>query len=174
MNWSEVLRSHAKMTYAATDGLVDMVDDDMLDWKPSTGENWMTTGQLLLHLTTACGFCFRGFLTNDWSPPEGYEMPEAEEGEMLLPAEKLPTATSVAEVKELLAADKSLALQMIEEAGEKRLAGDKVKAPWDEHERLLGEQFLFMIQHLAQHKGQLFYYLKLQGKPVNTAHLWGM
>jgi hypothetical protein len=31
-----------------------------------------------------------------------------------------------------------------------------------------------MIQHLAQHKGQLFYYLKLQGKPVNTAHLWGM
>jgi hypothetical protein len=31
-----------------------------------------------------------------------------------------------------------------------------------------------MVGHLAQHKGQLFYYLKLQGKPVNTAHLWGM
>ncbi|MDE0394080.1 MAG: hypothetical protein OYK82_04805, partial [Gammaproteobacteria bacterium] len=29
-----------------------------------------------------------------------------------------------------------------------------------------------MIWHLAQHKGQLFYYLKLQGKPVNTMHLW--
>jgi hypothetical protein len=28
--------------------------------------------------------------------------------------------------------------------------------------------------HLAQHKGQLFYYLKLQGKPVNTTDLWGM
>jgi hypothetical protein len=24
------------------------------------------------------------------------------------------------------------------------------------------------------HAGQLFYYLKLQGKPVNTGHLWGM
>jgi hypothetical protein len=30
------------------------------------------------------------------------------------------------------------------------------------------------IHHLQQHKGQLFYYLKLQGKPVNTEHLWGM
>ncbi len=30
-----------------------------------------------------------------------------------------------------------------------------------------------MIEHLKQHKGQLFYYLKLQGKPVNTSDLWG-
>jgi len=31
-----------------------------------------------------------------------------------------------------------------------------------------------MIGHLATHKAQLFYYLKLQGKPVNTGHLWGV
>jgi hypothetical protein len=31
-----------------------------------------------------------------------------------------------------------------------------------------------MIGHLAQHKAQLFYYLKLQGKPVHTGHLYGM
>jgi hypothetical protein len=31
-----------------------------------------------------------------------------------------------------------------------------------------------MVGHLNQHKGQLFYYLKLQGKDVNTMHLWGM
>jgi hypothetical protein len=30
-----------------------------------------------------------------------------------------------------------------------------------------------MIQHLERHEGQLFYYLKLQGKPVNTVDLWG-
>ncbi|MCP4201687.1 MAG: DinB family protein [bacterium] len=174
MNWTDLLRSHIHLTYAATEGLLDMVDDEMLDWKPATGENWMTTGQLLTHLTTACGFCFRGFLTNDWTPPEGYEIPEPEGGETLLPAEKLPKAESVAKVKELLASDKRLALATIEEAGEKRLAGDTVKAPWEGQERLMGEQFLFMIQHLAQHKGQLFYYLKLQGKPVNTSDLWGM
>ena len=31
-----------------------------------------------------------------------------------------------------------------------------------------------MAEHLAQHKAQLFYYLKLQGKDVNTMHLYGM
>lgn len=174
MTWTELLTSQTRLTYAATEGLIDLVDDTMLDWKPATGDNWMTTGQLLLHLTTACGFCFRGFLTGDWTLPEGYEAPETEEGEMLLPAEKLPTAEGVTQVKELLAADKRLALAAIEEAGETRLAGDTVKAPWEAEERLLGEQFLFMVQHLAQHKGQLFYYLKLQGKPVSTLHLWGM
>ena len=38
----------------------------------------------------------------------------------------------------------------------------------------LGHRLLGMIGHLTQHKAQLFYYLKLQGKPVNTMHLWGM
>ena len=31
-----------------------------------------------------------------------------------------------------------------------------------------------MVEHLATHKAQLFYYLKLQGKDVDTMHLWGM
>ena len=174
MNWTELLTNQVELTYAATEGLLEKVDDDMLSWKPGTGENWMTTGQLLLHLTTACGFCFHGFLTGDWTPPEGYDVSDAEEGEMLLPAEKLPTADSVGRVRELLAADKKLALDSITQAGEERLANDKVQAPWEPVERLLGAQFLLMVQHLAQHKGQLFYYLKLQGKPVGTGDLWGM
>jgi hypothetical protein len=31
-----------------------------------------------------------------------------------------------------------------------------------------------MIDHLGQHKGQLFYYLKLRGQNVNTADLYGV
>ena len=31
-----------------------------------------------------------------------------------------------------------------------------------------------MVGHLANHKAQLFYYLKLLGKDVNTMHLYGM
>jgi hypothetical protein len=38
---------------------------------------------------------------------------------------------------------------------------------------ILGQRLLQMVAHLAQHKAQLFYYLKLQGKPVHTGHLWG-
>jgi hypothetical protein len=30
-----------------------------------------------------------------------------------------------------------------------------------------------MIRHLAQHKGQLFYYLKLMGRDVDSSDLWG-
>jgi len=30
------------------------------------------------------------------------------------------------------------------------------------------------VNHLLSHKGQLFYYLKLQGREVNTMHLWGV
>jgi uncharacterized damage-inducible protein DinB len=172
MNWTDLLLSHARATFATTGALLDRVDDEKLDWKPATGENWMTTGQLVLHLTIACGFCCRGFATGDWTPPAGYEPEPGGEGEML-PADKLPTVGSVARARELLIADRDLALATIEEAGEERLS-ELVRAPWEEVDRPLGEQFLLMIQHLAQHKGQLFYYLKLQGEPVDSSDLWGM
>jgi hypothetical protein len=39
---------------------------------------------------------------------------------------------------------------------------------------ILGRRLLQMVDHLKAHKGQLFYYLKLQGKPVNTHDYWGV
>jgi hypothetical protein len=94
--------------------------------------------------------------------------------DLLPPAEKLPAAKSVAEARNLLAADKALGLEMIRKAGEKDLAGKRLAAPWNPTPKPLGQQCLEMTQHLATHKSQLFYYLKLQGKPVNTGNLWGM
>lgn len=38
----------------------------------------------------------------------------------------------------------------------------------------LGVRLMQTVGHLTQHKSQLFYYLKLQGRPVNTMHLSGM
>ena len=174
MNWTELLKSGADGAYHATEGLIALVDDDSLDWKPETGENWMTTGQLLMHITCACGACMKGFVTGDWSMPEGAEMDDAGD-EMLPPAEVLPTVQTVAEAVERLSADKDLAHVMIERAGEEDLAHKLVAAPWNPEEKLpLGHHLLGMVQHLSQHKGQLFYYLKLQGKPVHTGTLWGM
>jgi hypothetical protein len=46
-------------------------------------------------------------------------------------------------------------------------------APWGGPEVTLFQPFTSMMWHLGRHKGQLFYYLKLQGKNVNTMHLWG-
>ena len=163
MSWTELLAREIEYVYDVTDKLIDLVDDDKLDWKPATGENWMTTGQVLMHITSACGGPCKGFVTGDWGMPE----------DMLPPAEKMPTIGSVAEAKKLLAEDKQVALDMVQQAGEEDLANKSAPAPWDQGEMILGHRLLHMVTHLNLHKNQLFYYLKLQGKPVNTNHLWG-
>ncbi len=171
MNWTTLLEAEIEATYGAAFGLMDLVNDAELDWKPATGSNWMTTGQLLQHLTTACGACCKGFVTGDWGMPEG--VPESEL-DMIPSADKMPAAKSVADARALLEADKALALTMVREAGLDRLANQLLSAPWNPEPRPLGRQLLHMVLHLHQHKGQLFYYLKLQGKPVHTGTLWGM
>lgn len=173
MNWTDLLAREIKYAYQAAEGLMDLVEDEDLDWKPSSGDNWMTTGQLLYHVAEACGMATKGFVTGDWGLPEGVSMDDMGSGDMMPPAEAMPSVTSVSEAKDLLAADKELALEMVKVAGEERMQNEPSPAPWDPTSPVLGHRMLEMVQHLAQHKGQLFYYLKLQGKPVNTMHLWG-
>ena len=119
MNWTELLSAEIEGVYGAVDGLVDLVADDDLGFKPATGENWMTVGQLLEHLTTACGFCMRGIGTGDWTPPEGASFPEQEDCEGgLAPAVKMPTVKSVADAKARIAADRETAVEMVRKAGD--------------------------------------------------------
>jgi uncharacterized damage-inducible protein DinB len=174
MNWTELLTGSIEYTYGTTQKLLDLVDDDKLDWKPSTGTNWMTMGQLVKHLTDACGAPCKGFVTGDWGFPAGADPSKIPADQMLPTAERLPAVASVAEAKKLLEQDKKLALAMLAEAGESNLENKIATAPWDQMQMKLGVRMLQMTGHLTQHKGQLFYYLKLQGKPVNTMHLWGM
>lgn len=174
MNWTDLLKSEIEFSYKATYSLLDLVSDEMLDWKPPTGENWMTMGQLIKHIATACGACFRGFVTGDWGLPEGVGKSDLTPDEMLPTAEKMPAVQSVAEGKKLLSEDEQLAKDMLAVTSEDKLANEIATAPWDQAEMVLGYRLLQMVNHLHSHKGQLFYYLKLQGKPVNTGHLWGM
>ena len=171
MNWTELIQFEIKDTYHATQAPIDLVDESKLDWKPATGSNWMTVGQLLQHLTDACGAAMRGFVTGDWGmPPEGEMAPE----DMLPPAERLPTVGSIAECKRLLAEDKALALEMLAQCSEDDLSNKQVVAPWNPDNPMgLGYRLLQMVTHLGLHKAQLSYYLKLQGKAVHTGHLWG-
>lgn len=172
MDWIALLTRELDVAYQTTTGLMDLTTDDMLDWKPSTGTNWMTTAQLLMHLTNACGACFKGFITGDWGmPADALENLPPEE--MLPPAEKMPSIGSVAEAKKLLEEDRQTAADMLATVDDEILGTKKIAAPWDPRESILGVHLLHMIDHLNQHKSQLFYYLKLQGVPVNTGHLWG-
>ena len=174
MNWTELLRSEAEAVYGTTARLLDKVDPNGLDWKPATGSNWMTVGQLIKHIGNACGAGCKGFVTGDWGLPAGKKMADLSPEENLPPAGKLPSVGSVEEARRLLAEDEAVALQMIDQAGENELANRETAAPWDPGAPvILGRLLLRMIQHLDHHKTQLFYYLKLQGKPVNTFDLWG-
>jgi uncharacterized damage-inducible protein DinB len=179
MNFTELLKGEMEGVYHATFGLLDLVDEDKLDWKPATGENWMTTGQLLMHLTTACGFCCKGFVTGDWGlgsqdSAQG-DVSEMSEEDMFPPAAKMPSAETVDQVRDLLTEDKELALAMVDRAGEEDLSTKMSAAPWSpDQEMPLGQHLLHMIEHLSVHKAQLFYYLKLQGKPVHTGLMYGM
>lgn len=170
MTLKQLLEEDAAGMYRATEGLFGLVDEDSLDWKPSTGSNWMTVGQLLLHCTDALGKTWKGFATGDWGMP--VDPAEAAQDEMMPPAERMPSVASVAEALQLLAADRDLAMQVLSDVSEERLAGEKTAPPWGGPERTLYQHLNEMIWHLGQHKGQLYYYLKLQGKDVNTMHLW--
>jgi hypothetical protein len=174
VNWTEFLRNEIETTYGTTARLLDKVDPTGIDWKPASGSNWMTVGQLIKHISNACGAGCKGFVSGDWGLPAGKELADLSPEENLPPAEKLPTVEDLDEARRLLAEDKAIALQMIDKAGENDLASKEMAAPWDPGVSLpLGRHLLRMIQHLDRHKSQLFYYLKLQGKSVNTADLWG-
>lgn len=174
MNWTQFLISEVVTTYATTAKLLDKVDENSLGWKPADGCNWMTTGQLLKHIANACGSGCKGLVTGNWGLPGGKKYEDLSAAEIMPPAAMLPTVQSVEEARRLLAEDEAVALQMINEAGESDLGDREVFAPWAPGVRLaLGSQIFQMVKHLGYHKSQLFYYLKLQGKPVNTVDLWG-
>ena len=167
---SETLRQNAAEMYRVTEALFDLVDD--LDWKPSTGENWMTTGQLLRHCGDACGTALRGFIEGDWRMPDGQDLEDMPPEDQIPSAEHMPTVDSVDEARRILAEDRELAMNLLSKVDDDRLLGERSAPPWGGPERTLFQHCNEMIWHLGQHKGQLFYYLKLQGKPVNTYHLW--
>ncbi len=174
MNWTQLLKDEIEAAYASTTKLMDKVDPSSLEWKPATGSNWMTVGQLLSHISDGCGAPCKGFVRGDWGLPPDMKLEDLSPEQMLPPAEKLPSVASVEEAKQRLAEDKTVALQMIEEAGEDNLAGKQLAAPWAPGiQSALGHHLLRMVEHLERHKSQLFYYLKLQGIPVNTGDLWG-
>ncbi len=169
----EILRQEAELTYGVTEALMRRVEPGTLDWRPPTGQNWMTVGQLLKHCAEACGAGIKAFLTDDWGLPEGVRFEDLRPEEVLPPASALPAVTSVDEALRLLAEDRQVALRHLAEANEAELLTSRRAAPWGGPELTLFQHLLSMVAHLRQHKGQLFYYLKLMGHDVSTPDLWG-
>jgi uncharacterized damage-inducible protein DinB len=174
MTLTDVLLEEAEATYSIAERLFRRVANGELSWTPTTGKTWMTVGQLLMHCASfGCGKAIQGFVTGDWGLPEGKGLEDLTTQDHVPPPAALPSVVSVQQALELLAKDKSLAVSCIAAAGEANLLGRRLAAPWGGPEASLFQHLLHMIAHLAQHKGQLFYYLKLMGKDVATCDLWG-
>jgi len=133
----------------------------------------MTMGQLLMHCANyGCGKAVQGFTTGDWGFPESAET-DSESAEHMPSAVMLPCVDTVEEALSLLEGDRELAKRCISETDDTEFLSKKIIAPWGGPETFLLQHLLLMIAHLSQHKGQLFYYLKLMGKDVSTTDLWG-
>jgi uncharacterized damage-inducible protein DinB len=175
MTLSDVLREEVETTYDVTERLFRRVRDEDLGWKPaSDGTEWMTAGQLLMHCASfGCGKAVRGFATGNWGEELAEYGDDATQHTHLPAASELPAVRSVAEALRLLEADREVTLRAIAQLEDRTLLEDRRSAPWGGPELTLFQHLLHMIAHLAQHKGQLFYYLKLMGRDVRTADLWG-
>lgn len=173
MGLREVLSEEMENNFEVTEKLFRMVDPNQLAWKPETGSNWMTVGQLLWHCTSACGVAMRAFVTGEWGLPEGVEFKDLPPDEILPPATKLPTVESIEQALQLLGEDHQVGASVLRDVPEADLLGRRFSPPWGGAETTLFQHLLHMIEHLGQHKGQLFYYLKLLGNDVKTEDLWG-
>ena len=160
------LAEYAEGVFAATTGLIKMIPEDKLDWKPDLENNWMTVGQLLEHLHTSTGFCMQCFIKDEW--------PIMSEEEMMPSAEKLPTVSSIAEALEKMEGDRQLTAQILADLSEEDYQNRLVTAPWNPQEKPLWQQLLYMVEHQVNHKATLFAYLKHMGVKVNTLNLYGM
>ena len=174
MKWMELLTDEIVYSYSVTDHLMSLARDDELDWKPDHGSNWMSMGQLLMHMTDACGSTFEGLISGAWDIREEYAVNELDIQRIFPPADKLPSVNSVADARKLLSEDRKLALKSLRKCTEEDLSGKYAPAPWTRHPMILGQRLLHMLFHLNQHKDQLYYYLKLTGRSVSTCNLYGM
>ncbi len=171
---SKILLQEADFTYGVTERLFRLVDPALLTWKPDPTNNWMSMGQLLHHCTTACGPMLKGYLTGDWGLPEGISLEDMPAESMLPPAEDMPTVDSVEDALRRLEDDREVTRHLLEGIDQMDLLDERFTAPWGGPEVTLFQHLYSSIHHLHQHKGQLFYYLKLLGLPLTTEDLWGI
>jgi hypothetical protein len=141
--------------------LIGMVPADKLDWKP--GPTFMTTGQVICHLSDGVGGGLETLLSGKW--------PSMEEMEAGMTLEKMPSCT-VQEALGKLENDKNALHAALDAISEEDFTNRVVSVPWGWKTKFEIMSVAF-LGHFNNHKMQLFTYLKLLGLPVNTQSLYG-
>jgi len=151
---------YAESLYRPTVKLISLAPAGKLEWKPGQG-NYMNLGQLLHHLSTCPGGLVMA-VNNAFPPSEAFQKFVQED----LKNTKTPEVAG----RELSRGwdEAKAALSRLSEAD---FRGKMVAVPWGPP-MPLWRTCLGMAEHWANHKYQLFFYLKLLGQPVNTMTLY--
>ena len=150
--------------FKATRGLIRITPDSKLDYKPR--EDLMTVAQVLKHIASGLGASLSMALNNSW--------PQMPEGEMLPSADKLPKSASVAEALDEIDKDWELLKVEMEKITDGEFEQNKIDVPWMPFPMTLEEFMMQAMEHVSNHRMQLFIWLKLSGEAVHTGHLYGM
>jgi uncharacterized damage-inducible protein DinB len=146
----------------ATRGLIELSPDDKLDWRPD--DSFMKLGAVIRHLADGFGDSLARMLDNDW--PEGSsELPTAD---------AFPTVGSTKEGLELLDVDWKRFEDRLGALSDDEFNNMMVQPPWMPAPISLRDYMLMTAEHQANHKMQLFTYLRLLGEKIHTGHLYGM
>ena len=148
--------------YRPAETLISMVPADKLNWKP--GPTFMSIGQVICHLSDGFGGGFEMLFSGKW--PSMEEMGES------MKLENLPSC-SPQEALDKLEKDKKVLRQILDGVSEEDFTNKVVSVPWGMTAKVERIAISF-LNHLSNHKMQLFTYLKLLGLPVNTETLYGM
>ncbi len=150
--------------YRATRGLIRLTPDQKLDYKPQEG--LMTVAQVLKHVASALGASLSMAINNSWPVISGEDMLPA--------ADKLPKSASAAEALQEIDRDWELLKQEIEKITDGEFTLNKIDVPWMPSPMTIEEFMMQAMEHLSNHRMQLFTWLKLSGEALNTGHLYGM
>ena len=150
--------------YKATRGLIQLTPDDKLGFKPKEG--LMTVAQVLKHLATSLGASLAMAVKNDW--------PDIPEDEMLPAADKMPASQSAAEALGEIEQDWEILQQEMEKITDGEFNQNRINVPWMPVPMTLVEYMMQAMEHISNHRMQLFIWLKLAGQDLNTAHLYGL
>lgn len=150
--------------FKAARGLIELTPQDKLGFKPKEG--LMNVGQVLKHLTGCLGESLAMALSNSW--------PEIPEEEMLPAADKMPSIESVDNALEAIDRDWELFKGEMEKITDGEFNQNQINVPWMPYPMTLLEYMMQAMEHLSNHRMQLFIWLKLSGEDLNTGHLYGM
>jgi hypothetical protein len=158
----------------ATRGLVAKAAGQKLDWRPEP--SFLILGAVLHHVSTAVGSSLRDVMNEAWEfrpAGGGGASVVGGEGSGLPPADAFPTVKSVQEALDLIDADWKVFEECFARVDERTFNGQVCKIPWMAPGTTIKEYLLLTVEHLSNHRMQLFMYLRLLGVKVGTGELYG-